>query len=140
MAHQVESLDQSRSRVYRTIAEKRRFVELTLGDDKSVAQVAREVGINANQLFRWRREYQAGLLMEESNTICHLLPVHVATENLSEDEAGPWEADAEPAADESEPISRGSIHIDIEAGRTAITAEHGADPELLRAALEVLRR
>ena len=44
----------------RSIAEKRRIVEQTLVEGASVARVARGHGINANQVFGWRRLYQAG--------------------------------------------------------------------------------
>ena len=39
----------------RSIAEKRRIVEETLVEGASVARVARAHGINANQVFGWRR-------------------------------------------------------------------------------------
>lgn len=44
-------------RIYRTVGEKRRIVERILEGRLSVAQVAREEGVNTNQLHRWRREY-----------------------------------------------------------------------------------
>ena len=43
----------------RSIAEKRRIVEETLVEGAAVARVARAHGINANQVFGWRRLYQA---------------------------------------------------------------------------------
>jgi len=46
----------------RSIAEKRRIVEETLVEGTSVARVARAHGVNANQLFYWRKLYQAGRL------------------------------------------------------------------------------
>lgn len=57
----VERCPAGRTRVLRTATEKRHMVELTMSGGKSVAQIAREVGVNANQLFRWRQQYQAGL-------------------------------------------------------------------------------
>ena len=45
----------------RSIAEKRRIVEETLAPGASVARVARAHGVNANQVFGWRRLYLAGL-------------------------------------------------------------------------------
>ncbi len=48
----------------RSIAEKRRIVEETLVEGASVARVARAHGINANQVFGWRRLYLAGRLGE----------------------------------------------------------------------------
>jgi transposase len=46
----------------RSIAEKRRIVEETLVAGASVARVARARGVNANQVFYWRKLYQAGQL------------------------------------------------------------------------------
>ena len=39
----------------RSIAEKRRIVEETLAEGASVARIARAHGVNANQVFGWRR-------------------------------------------------------------------------------------
>ena len=51
----------------RSIAEKRRIVEETLAPGASVARVARAHGINANQVFGWRRLYlREGLVFAES--------------------------------------------------------------------------
>ena len=41
----------------RSIADKRRIVEETLVEGASVARVARAHGLNANQVFGWRRLY-----------------------------------------------------------------------------------
>ena len=43
-------------------AEKRRIVEQTLEPDASETKVARAHGVNANQVFAWRRQYRQGLL------------------------------------------------------------------------------
>lgn len=50
-----------RTRKRRSIQEKLRIVQETLSDE-SVVVVARRHGINANQLFAWRRQYQRGAL------------------------------------------------------------------------------
>jgi hypothetical protein len=47
-------------RVLRTAEEKRRIVEATLVPGASIARVARENGVNANQVFQWRYEYRNG--------------------------------------------------------------------------------
>jgi transposase len=47
-------------RRYWTVEEKRRIVELTLSSDQSVASLARQHGVNANQVFYWRKLYHAG--------------------------------------------------------------------------------
>jgi transposase-like protein len=51
-------------RVHRSIAEKRRIVELVLQPGVSVARVAQAEGVNANQVFKWRRDYRSGQLVE----------------------------------------------------------------------------
>ena len=61
----------------RSIAEKRRIVEETLAPGASVARVARAHGVNANQVFGWRRLYQAGRLGEQKAGM-KLLPVRVS--------------------------------------------------------------
>jgi transposase len=42
----------------RTVDEKRLMVEATLAPGSSITRVAREHGVNANQLFHWRKLYQ----------------------------------------------------------------------------------
>ena len=61
----------------RSMAEKRRIVEETLVEGASVARVARAHGINANQVFGWRRLYLVGRL-GECKPAMKLLPVHVS--------------------------------------------------------------
>ena len=61
------------------IEQKRRIVEATLSPGVSIAQVAREYGVNANQLHSWRRLYQAGRLGAKS-AAATLLPVRVVAE------------------------------------------------------------
>ena len=51
-------------RVRRSVAEKRRIVELTLQPGQSVARVALAEGVNSHQVFQWRRAYRAGELVE----------------------------------------------------------------------------
>jgi transposase-like protein len=53
-----------RVRRWRSVAEKRRIVELTLVPGASVALVARAHGVNANQVFKWRGEFERGELSE----------------------------------------------------------------------------
>jgi transposase len=70
-------------RRYRRSDEKRRIVEETLSPEASVAVVARRHGVNANQVFHWRKLYQAGLLgtsRSEAEIGVRLLPVTVSDE------------------------------------------------------------
>ena len=58
----------------RSVEEKRRIVEETLGGSASVARVAQRHAINANQVFAWRKRYREGRLGKGSK----LLPVTVS--------------------------------------------------------------
>jgi transposase len=53
-------------RRWRSMAEKRRIIELTLGLGASVAVVARANGVNANQVFKWRRALERGELVDSA--------------------------------------------------------------------------
>jgi transposase-like protein len=81
----LESADpRSGKRRYWSIEEKRRIVQETLCSSASVASLAREHGLNANQLFYWLKLYHAGQLEPsthvESSSDVRLLPVTVADE------------------------------------------------------------
>ena len=54
-----------RKRQRRSIAEKRRIVELAMQPGASVARVAREHGVNANMVHYWRNLYRQGRLGEK---------------------------------------------------------------------------
>jgi transposase len=66
------------SRRRRSAMERRLIVEETLEAGSSVARVARAHGVNANQVFQWRRMYREGLLGEQLQSGMKLLPVTVA--------------------------------------------------------------
>ena len=120
----------------RSIAEKRRMVEETLVEGASVARIARAHGVNANQLFGWRRLYLSGRLGERKATM-KLLPVRV-NESLP-----PVRTHASNQTSTSievanpKPIAS-TIHIKLRQARLRI--EGSADPELVRVLLECLAR
>jgi transposase len=116
-------------RQQRTVEEKRRIVEETLAEGASVARVARAHGVNANQVFTWRRLYQAGRL--GGSGAVKLLPVSVS-ENSPPPITSPL---SEPSA--AKPLS-GTIHIELRHAQVRI--EGNTDPALLRVLLECLRR
>lgn len=113
----------------RSIAEKRRIVEETLAPGASVARVARAHGVNANQVFGWRRLYLAGRLGEQKPGI-KLLPVRV-----SQSKSAPVVVEHR-VTDFSQPQS-GTIHIELRQAQVRI--EGNADPALVRVLLECLR-
>src|SRR5512140_4028650 len=61
-----------------SILERRQIVEETLVPGASVARVARAHGVNANEVFGWRRLYQRGLLGGVGGGAAALLPVKIA--------------------------------------------------------------
>jgi transposase len=119
-----------RVRRWRSVAEKRRIVELTLEPGASVALVARAHGVNANQVFAWRRAFKSGELADPAASATALLPVSVSSACEAEIR--------EPAAEQRQPTV-GAIHIEFP-GRALISVESGADPALLRSILESLRK
>jgi transposase len=92
----------------------------------SVSLVARAHGLNANQLFKWRRAFERGELIDSTVSPQALLPVTIT---------------APSAPEMREPVSAGSGSIHIEfPGRAIISVERGADSALLRNVLESLRK
>jgi transposase len=121
-----------RGRRRRPISEKLEIVRLTMEPGASVAEIARAHGVNANQVFEWRRLFERGQLGDGAGRATALLPVAISAE---------VEAMSEPieeAAGEQTSCG-GAIHVELP-GRANITAEAGADPALLRCVLESLRK
>ena len=121
-----------RPRRWRTVSEKRRIAKLTLEPGASVALVARAHGVNANQVFKWRRALKRGELNEPAAGSTALLPVMLPVPSVAAD--APDQVDAKEL-----PVPSGAIHIGFP-GRAMISVESGADPLLLRSILESLRK
>jgi transposase len=119
----------ARQRQRRSIADKRRIVEETLVEGASVARVARAHGVNANQVFGWRRLYLAGRLGEQKPGI-KLLPVRVG-------EISPTPGAVERGSTDLESPQPSTIHIELRQAQVRI--EGSADPALVRVLLECLR-
>jgi transposase len=115
-------------RQQRSVEEKRRIVEETLVEGASVARVARAHGVNANQVFGWRKLYLAGRL--GGSGAVKLLPVHV-------NESSPSLATPARSEDSCSTFSAGTIHIELRHAQVHIAGR--ADPVLLRVLLECLR-
>ena len=113
----------------RSVEERRLIVEETLEAGSSVARVAMKHGVNANQVFKWRRLHEAGRLGPRAAREVQLLPVRVAEEQELPRRQDP---SAAPAA------SSGSIHIELP-GSVRISLEGHVDPAMVRAVLQSLR-
>ena len=100
---------------------KRAVVEETLRPGASVALIARQHGINANQVFHWRKLHREGLLGDASSA---MLPVTIEPEVAAD------QANSEQAS--------GSLLI--ESGRLRLRIDGRPDAETLRVVLAELLR
>jgi transposase len=123
----VVRLKDGRTRRLRSKQERRQIVEETLKAGASVSLVARAHDVNANQVFKWRRQYQQGRLEVDSGTT--LLPVEVS-DAIAMAESSP----------RRKTPTRGSGIIDIDLGHARVRIEGTADPECVRVAIEGLLR
>jgi transposase len=112
-----------------SIAEKRRMVEESFQPGASVARVARAHGVNANQVFSWRRLYQRGRLGGNTRAAqaVELLPVTVSDATA---------APVQPPAPTSSSMTPGAIQLQLPRGRLRI--EGVVDPDCLRVVLNCL--
>jgi transposase len=113
-------------RRFRSKQERRQIVEESLKPGASVALVARVHDVNANQVFKWRKQYEQGRLELSSATT--LLPVKVS------ERVSPQYAPRRKSRQKHSGI------IDIDLGHARVRVEGHADPDCLRAALEGLMR
>ena len=110
-------------RRHRSKQERRQIAEESLQPGASVAVVARRHGVNANQVFHWRKLLREGRL--DVNPIpAQLMPVRI-TEVIEE---------------KSGPVHQQTGVIQIELGRVRIRVEGSVDPTTLRTILEQLGR
>ena len=115
-------------RIHRSAAEKRRIVEATFAPGTSIARVAREHGVNSNQVFQWRYEYRKGILGGRSKPATKLLPVVVAEPEVTSSIFA-----VTPPSN-----SCGRMRIEFSGG-VSVHVERDTDLELLRVVLEMLR-
>jgi transposase len=110
-------------RRHRSKQERRAVVEETLRPGASVAVIARRHGVNANQVFQWRKLYREGRL-DVAPPAAQLVPVRIA-EVVSDDR---------PTAK----LCAGVIVVEV--GRARIRVEGAVDADALRLILERVGR
>src|SRR6204780_2688052 len=110
-------------RRYRPKQERRQLVEETLQPAASVAVIARQHGVNANQVFHWRKLYREGRL-EIEPAAAQLVPVRIS-EVVSGGQA---------------PTKFYAGVIVVEIGRARIRVEGAVDADNLRLILERVGR
>jgi transposase len=109
---------------------KRELVGLTLVPGASVARLAREHGVNANQVFTWRKLYREGRLGTANPSEFRLLRVNVASPTVAEGTKPEADAQGKP----------GSGRLRIECAKAQLIIEGGAHERTLRVVLEYLLR
>jgi len=110
-------------RRYRSKQERRQVVEETLQPGASVAVIARQHGVNANQVFHWRKLYREGRL-DVAPAAAPLVPVRIS----------------EVVSSEPAPAKFYAGVIVVELGRARIRVEGAVDTDSLRLILERLGR
>ncbi|HEX5208531.1 MAG TPA: transposase [Steroidobacteraceae bacterium] len=128
---------QVRRRKQWSVQEKLQIVRETLQSEGSVPVIARRHGVNANQIFTWRREYRRGKLLERGVETARdrkaapaLLPVQIHVPM----KAVPQEARAAPASPSPEPER---VEIEFASG-TRLRIWGGLGKERLQAILREL--
>ena len=109
----------------RSVEEKRRIVEETLEAGASVARVARRHGVNANQVFYWRKKYREGRLGKNQSS--KLLAVTLS--DISGNKSG-------RASGGASPLAVGTMEIKLSQGTLRVAGN--VDVVMLRAAIECL--
>jgi transposase len=113
------------TRRHRSKQERRRIAEESLQPGISVAVLARAYGVNANQVFHWRKLYREGRL-DVQQPAAELVPVR-GSDVITKSDAG-----AVCSREARQPS--GTVHIEL--GRARLRVEGSADPVCLRVILE----
>ncbi len=133
-----------KKRQQRSVAEKRRIIEETMAPGASVALVARAHGVNANQLFAWRRLYRSGQLTAKRSlkaielNAARFLPVSVSEDGQKPETVAADVTAARVLCTESTDAPTGTIHILFP--KAEVRVEGSADHAALRIVLECLSR
>ncbi len=110
---------------------KRRLAAAACEAGVSVSKLAMANGVNANMVFKWRREFRAGLFDDTPQTMPTLLPVVLVEASVV---TSPTLAIAPPPAPATVPDS-----IEIVFADAVVRVRAGADAALLRTIFQSLR-
>jgi transposase len=117
----------------------REMVAASLEPGSSVSIVARQYDVNANQLFKWRRQLGVPSRRASGEPV-QLLPVQIAAAPPSTlTVLDGTTRGSSPAAAAPSPAVPGSIEIELRRGRR-IKITGSVDPALVTAALRVVAR
>ncbi len=114
--------ESKQSRQHRSAEEKQRIVAASFASGATVQQVAQEHGVRASQVYQWRKQYGRRPGERKRALAVKLLPVAIAAAVGSKSAATASSVEV--------------MEIELEKGRVRMV---GADGELVRAVLEMLR-
>jgi transposase len=129
MTSETPEIPRQRRRRY-DAAFKQAIVEQTLAPGASVARIAREHDINANQLFKWRRQFlvaRDGTSASSQPSAVSLLPVTLVADEPASD-----------TASQAKTAAPGQIEIQLRGGTVRI--QGAIDTAVLQLVLSSLRR
>jgi len=111
---------------------KRRLAAAACEAGVSVSKLSMANGVNANMVFKWRREYRAGLLDDIAEARTTLLPVVLT-------EASSMVVPAAPAAATARTPATASSAVEIIFADAVVRVHEGVDAALLRTIFQSLR-
>lgn len=106
---------------------KRRLAVAACEPDVSVSKLAMEHEVNANMLFKWRRQYRAGLFEADTGPVFLPVAVRATTRNK-----------AAPVAAETSPLKACDGSIEITIGDAVVRVRGEVDANVLRTVIEGL--
>lgn len=113
---------------------KRALVEQSLQPGVSVSRLAREHGVNANQIFNWRKIYQAGGLGPVQGVALLPIEVHEAQEQAD------GIPERLPPKESEQPSCAGDSRVVLEHQGRRVCIEAQPDPQVLAQVLAAVLR
>lgn len=117
---------------------KHRLAQQACEPGVSVAQLALDHGINANLLFKWRRQYRDGQF--DAPIKQAMLPVAIIGGEDRVTHGVPAKLPPPPLAEAGLPSVQARHAIEVQFADALVRIDTGADVALLRAVLSALRR
>ena len=121
------------------MAAKRRIVAETLLPGSSVSIVARRHDVNANQVFKWRRELAAGDRAALPAAACEFVPIGVFAEVENKATAVAHDDGRRPGTTTMPTVQSGLIEIDLVSG-TRLRVDASVNERALGRVLRALRQ
>jgi transposase len=122
-----------------SLAKKRRIVAETLLPGASVSVVARRHDVNANQVFKWRRELATGGRVALPAPACEFVPIGVFAEVEGKVPVAADGDDGQPSAPAIPTVRSGLIEIDLVSG-SRLRVDTSVDERALCRVLRALRQ